>query len=67
MAKIITKMKSETFTYILIGLAIGVALYFILRKPEEKEEDMSGGFNPPPRPKYPTLNPKPVNTTGQER
>ena len=39
-------MKSQTFTYILIGLAIGVALYFILRKPEENEEEkkFSGGY-----------------------
>jgi len=43
-AKIITKRKSQTFTYILIGLAIGVALYFILRKPEEEQKKFSGGY-----------------------
>ena len=59
-------MKNKTLIYVFLGLAIGAVLYFVLRKPEP-EQDMSGGFNPPPRPLYPTLNPTPVNTTGQER
>ena len=36
-------MKNKTIIYILIGLAIGVALYFILRKPQA-EEQFSGGY-----------------------
>lgn len=36
-------MKNKTLIYVLIGLAIGIALYFILRKPQA-EEQFSGGY-----------------------